>query len=194
MAEVQQQTTGNSKRRSRRPLPAIRVDMTPMVDLAFLLLTFFVLTSELTKENAITMKSPADGNMKVNGLTVFVTQNPENFFWYRGEFDPALHLNGTGKGKNDLLSVLKQANSPVFEQTEIINRQRNLGLLSYAAWKKKSSELAESKQIPFVAVKWDEEASYGAVISVIDMLNRTHNPKYAVVPMTDEDKALVAHQ
>ena len=194
MAEVQQQSTGNSKRRTRRPLPAIRVDMTPMVDLAFLLLTFFVLTSELTKENAITMKSPADGNMKVNGLTVFVTGSPEKFSWYRGEFDPALHLTVAAKGKNDLLSVLKQANSPVFEQAEIINRQHNLGLLSDPAWKKKSSALMDSKQIPFVVIKWDEAASYGAVISVIDMLNRTHNPNYAVVPMTDEDKALAAHQ
>lgn len=198
MAEVQQQqTTGKSRRRSRRPFPSVRVDMTPMVDLAFLLLTFFVLTSELSKQNAITAKFPAgntDDKMPVQGMTVFLGQNPEKIFWSRGEISPSAHLNVTGSPKNGLLSVLKNANVPVFEQVEIINRQHNLGLLNDASWTKKNKELMDSKTIPFVVIKWDENASYASVIKVIDALNRTHNNRYAVVPMSDDDKLLVAQQ
>lgn len=55
MAEVTN-TEQPKQRRPARKFP--RVDMTPMVDLAFLLLTFFVLTSNLHKPKAIEVAFP----------------------------------------------------------------------------------------------------------------------------------------
>jgi biopolymer transport protein ExbD len=51
MAEIQ--TKGKS---------APHVDMTPMVDLGFLLITFFMLASSFSKPKSIPMLSPAEGN------------------------------------------------------------------------------------------------------------------------------------
>jgi biopolymer transport protein ExbD len=51
MAEIQ--TKGKS---------APHVDMTPMVDLGFLLITFFMLASSFMKAKSIPMLSPAEGN------------------------------------------------------------------------------------------------------------------------------------
>lgn len=43
MAEFITSTYGRHSK--RRPLPQVRIDMTPLVDLGFLLLTFFILTT-----------------------------------------------------------------------------------------------------------------------------------------------------
>jgi biopolymer transport protein ExbD len=190
MAEIVQQ----QKQKHKRPrLVAPRVDMTPLVDLAFLLLTFFVLTAELSKENAISVKYPANGEPTLvnNGLTLLVGKNPEKIFWYRGEFDPAMHLNSTGVSNAGLLNVLYKANESVCANINVIDRQHNLGLLTDAAWNTKRNSLLGSESIPTVVVKWNDDASYQTIVKVIDELNRTHNGKYAIVPMSDAEKRSV---
>src|SRR5688500_14782443 len=71
-----------------------RVDMTPMVDLAFLLLTFFVLTSTFNKPKSMELTfpvepppgSPPPPAIK-NGITMLLTGD-DKIFYYKGEFKP----------------------------------------------------------------------------------------------------------
>ena len=73
------------------------IDMTPMVDLAFLLLTFFVLTSTFNKAKTIELNFPADPkdstkNIKVNNaLTLLLADNNEIYYYY-GEFYPEKNI------------------------------------------------------------------------------------------------------
>lgn len=62
MAEIADSGGGGGKhgKKGRKKGGMPRVDMTPMVDLAFLLLTFFVLTSNLNKAKTMEMSVPAD--------------------------------------------------------------------------------------------------------------------------------------
>jgi biopolymer transport protein ExbD len=73
-AEPKQEKAGGLRRKKRRA--GIRIDMTPMVDVAFLLLIFFMVTTVFRKPLAMEINLPApEATLKVaesNVLTVFV--------------------------------------------------------------------------------------------------------------------------
>ena len=70
-------------RRPRRRI-SVRIDMTPMVDVAFLLLIFFMLTTVFRQPQAMEMNlPPPDAKVQVaqsNVLTLFVDANERMFY------------------------------------------------------------------------------------------------------------------
>lgn len=104
-----------------------RVDMTPMVDLAFLLLTFFVLTSNLNKAKTMELAVPKDRqdtsiHNKINfklANTVLIDGNKDGVIYlYEGKLDdnppPALQeLKLDPKDKNSFRAFVSEKNSKV---------------------------------------------------------------------------------
>ncbi len=71
------------KHKQKRRL-GVRIDMTPMVDVAWLLLTFFILTTTFSKPQAMEINLPPDNKVKVemaesNLLTIRVNERGEIF-------------------------------------------------------------------------------------------------------------------
>lgn len=62
MAELNNKENGMTAKKGRTRKTAPKVDLTAMVDLAFLLITFFMLTTSLNKPNALDVAVP-DKNM-----------------------------------------------------------------------------------------------------------------------------------
>jgi biopolymer transport protein ExbD len=98
MAEIQSGGDDHGKgKKGRKKSGNPRVDMTPMVDLAFLLLTFFVLTSNLNKAKTMEMAVPKE-NKDTSTIThidddyantILVDGNKEGkFYVYHGQFNP----------------------------------------------------------------------------------------------------------
>ena len=110
MAEVDvKQSRGkqkHSKKKKRRI--GVRIDMTPMVDIAFLLLTFFMLTTTMNKPQAMEINLPP-GEAKVdvpssNLLTLRVSENG-SIYWNIGTDKPEK------VSSIELKKVLKEKNS-----------------------------------------------------------------------------------
>lgn len=101
--EGKPQKKGVGLRRPKRRV-AIRIDMTPMVDIAFLLLIFFMVTTVFRMPQAMEVNlPPPDTKVQVaqsNVLNLFIDQN-QQFFYKIGE-DP-LSLTAM-KDLNDLFS------------------------------------------------------------------------------------------
>src|SRR4051812_42330045 len=111
MAEIAEGGGGGHKGgKKRAKKQSTRVDMTPMVDLAFLLLTFFVLTATFSKPKSMELTFPAPPppdqppvEIK-NGVTFLLTKD-DRIFYYEGQFRQA----DDDKGKKTQLSELSFA-------------------------------------------------------------------------------------
>src|SRR5215831_356822 len=72
------------------PRKSTTIDMTPMVDMAFLLVTFFMLTTQMRPEEPVTIKKPssiADFRIPVqNIMTITVSSDKRVFFDLSGKY------------------------------------------------------------------------------------------------------------
>ncbi|WP_265129379.1 biopolymer transporter ExbD [Chryseobacterium oranimense] len=127
MAEViAQEKQGGSKQRKK----LIRVDMTPMVDLGFLLITFFMFTTNFTKPNVMDLGLPAKGNPpsgpvvdQKNQVTFILGKDNRVFYHQSNEKD----LNTTNLKETDfsgvkISKIISEAykNAPVSENFTVI--------------------------------------------------------------------------
>lgn len=91
MAEVQvQEKGGDGKVRAKKHNP--RVDMTPMVDLNFLMLMFFMFTTTFTKPNVMDLGLPAkpkkdqkapDTEIKLSNSISLLLGKDNRIFWHQ---------------------------------------------------------------------------------------------------------------
>ncbi len=83
-------TTFRSRRRQHGHF---HVDMTPLVDLGFLLITFFMLTTHLIDQRVMDLKLPLPGNatMADNTLTILLDAQGRRF-GYQGSFNTSTQL------------------------------------------------------------------------------------------------------
>jgi biopolymer transport protein ExbD len=101
---------GGKKRKKGRRL-GIRIDMTPLVDVAFLLLTFFMFTTSMSRPQTMEINLPPDKDVKVevaetNLLTLRINSKGEMF--YNTGIEAPKKLAGTERRK--FLRERSQAN------------------------------------------------------------------------------------
>jgi biopolymer transport protein ExbD len=92
MAEVSTATPRRKTRGVKKSKKlSTRIDLTPMVDLGFLLITFFIYSTELTRPTAMRLILPADGTPAKLGessvITLLLGKN-KSIYYYEGA-DPA---------------------------------------------------------------------------------------------------------
>ena len=90
IAEPRKSKKGKKRKKGRRL--GIRNDLTPLVDIAFLLLTFFMLTTTMSRPQTMEINLPPDQEVKVevaesNLLTLRVNEKGE-IFWNVGIESP----------------------------------------------------------------------------------------------------------
>lgn len=166
MAELGGGGGGKKKKggKVRAKKSSTRIDMTPMVDLAFLLLTFFVMTTTLNKPQTmeITMPEkpkPGDEMPEINEKNVLtlVLGEDDKIYWYVGITDPAVEVsNFSATGIRKIL-------------------------------------LAKKAELPklVVLIKAMDEAKYKNMVDIMDEMNISAMQRFALVDITPTDVQLV---
>ena len=172
MAEIQQQAAGGSKPGKRRAKKmSTRIDMTPMVDLAFLLLTFFMLTTTFAKPSVMQLTMPVkpteeidSGLTESQAMTVILGKNHRVHYFFglnvpQDNTVPAPELKTTSFAPDGLRRVL------------LARQQQRPGLV--------------------VLIKPAADSKYQDMIDVLDEMNITSQKKYALVKITQDDLNLL---
>ncbi|SHG98338.1 ExbD/TolR family protein [Pedobacter caeni] len=99
------------KSRTRKPVPS--VDLTAMVDLAFLLITFFMLTTSLSKSQAMEIAKPVidvpSQPYPASRTVTLLLGKANHIVWYRGEPGKAEPQKTTFATIHEVLSANKLA-------------------------------------------------------------------------------------
>jgi len=162
-------STANTTGKYRRKQLSTRIDLTAMVDLAFLLITFFILTTTLLKPKSFTLAMPEDG----------------------GETNvPASRTMTICLGKNNqVVSFLGLTDKPItiprvtsFSKDGI--RQQLIEL------SKQVAKTSGGKDM-IVLVKPAEHSLYQDMVGTLDELHITGIEKYAIEDITPKEIALL---
>jgi biopolymer transport protein ExbD len=205
MAEVNTGGGGGGKHEKKRAKKSsTRIDMTPMVDLAFLLLTFFVLTSTFAKPKTMEINFPAKPedetkNIKVNNAITFIMTKNDGIFYYNGEFypegntknEPATKLTKTDFSSEGLHKVLLERNKSTIDAINKLTEQLKKKEIADTTYKRLAVNEKGKKEALTVLVKADDKAIYKNIIDVIDELNICNIGKYAVVDMGAKELELL---
>jgi biopolymer transport protein ExbD len=175
MAEINIPAASGNKpgvRRSKKH--STRVDLTPMVDLGFLLITFFIFTTSMSSPKSMKLIMPNDkGDFtpsevgESTALTVIPLKD-DKIFYYHGELTKALQTNTFGVTNYSLTDGLGQI---------VRNKQAVLGKIG-----KRNDMVLMVKPAP--------ESNYQQLVNVLDEMLINDVKRYAIMDLTPEEKEI----
>lgn len=196
MAEMMQNGNGRNGRKGRGIRTPGRVDMTPMVDLAGLLLTFFMLTTAFTQFRYLDMADTAkpgasEAQWDAKTLTVLVDESKEKIYCYFGEFGPSVHLDCVSPGKDGFRKLLFDNNGHVIAKVNALSK--NTALTPKDRQARIESALADENGLK-VIVKTGNKARYETVVKVLDDMQLGRVARYTLSDITPEEANMIAAQ
>lgn len=147
----------------KRTRTSIHIDMTPMVDLAFLLLTFFIMTTTLMKNYVLEIKQPAADpigrhtEVSQEKVLNLVLADDDKIYWYMG-------LPGSGA------SVTDYSSSGI---RKLLNAKK-----------------ASVKGL-YVFIKASDQSRYQNMVDVLDEVVIADINNYSMLALEAEDKQLI---
>jgi biopolymer transport protein ExbD len=210
MAEIIEGGGGHEKGGKKRPKKSpVRMDMTPMVDLAFLLLTFFILATSLSKPKTLEIVYPKevenkDDQTKLDddlATTIVVGETDDQIFYYHGKFrKDTTKLEKSDFSKDGLRVMLLERNKKVIERVNALKDQQREELKNSGSreedekinlrFKDLISDATNDSLAPFVIVKTMPTTKWKNVVNAIDELNITNVKKRAIMDMEAREAML----
>lgn len=173
-----------------------RVDMTPMVDLGFLLITFFIFTATMSSPKTMDLNMPKDTDkkedetkVKQSGALTIMLGKGDKVYYYEGELAP--------DGSNFKSSSFKDI------RNEIIRKKQEV-IKNYVADPKDEEikEKAKKNGDPnwekaaldrdfVVVIKPNEEATYKNTVDMLDEMTINNVKRFAMIKIADTENQLI---
>lgn len=169
MAEIM--TADKGKGKTKAHPRSTKVDLTPMVDLGFLLITFFIFTAVLSEPKAMKLALPADRNPQDppteagQTATLQLVLGENNVGYYNG--DDSTHIQFTDYSSRGIRQVL------IVKQAEV---KRKLG----------------NARETIVIIKPSVTSTYNRVVAMLDEMLINNVSKYILVDATQYNEQMLA--
>jgi len=201
---------GHGKQRAKKH--STHIDMTPMVDLMSLLITFFMLTTAFSKPKVMEIILPDEDKTQQDTskspeiladrtLNLLLT-GENNVYYYIGKppmkeedvkANPGRLLK-TDYSKDGIRKVVLKMNLPLYERVDSARQDVITGkskisqdsLLSLIKFYGKKDKLG-----PIVMIKTDKKAKYKNLVDVIDEMAICNVARYAIVPINEYELKLL---
>jgi len=198
MAEIIQAEGKQKGGKKKAKKFSTHIDMTPMVDLMCLLITFFMLTTAFSKPKAmeITMPEKKDDPTidapKIEAertINILVSGN-DKIYYYFGLADPKLplpQLIESNYSKDGIRKMLLQRNKIAFKAVYELKERVIKGeeVLQDSTLARRIKELKKSDpKGPIILIKADEKAKYKNLVDIIDEMAICTVASYAVVDIS----------
>ena len=185
MAEIAEGGGGShDKGKKRAKKSSTKVDMTPMVDLAFLLLTFFVLTTTFAKPKVMSLVYPAKLEdtddtppQKINNAITFLLTE-DKIFYYEDEFcakgnaqgEPPTVLKETNFDPDGVRLLLSKGNKYVIDEKNRLEKLVESKQMVDSTFTKLIVKAKQDKRALKVLIKTDDKATCKNFIDLVDEL------------------------
>lgn len=196
MADVQTNDQDSGKggkhKKVRAKKQSTHIDMTPMVDLAFLLLTFFMMTTTFGKPKTMEINMPVkpdtpENQTLVNNAVTILLTGDDKIYWYFGELKPDTKLELTNYSNDGLRKLFLDKNKYAVDQIKQLRADATSKSMADTTLKRLENEAKGNKRALMVLVKADDKAKYKNVVDVLDELNITMVGKYAIVDLAQQE-------
>lgn len=173
-----------------------RVDMTPMVDLGFLLITFFIFTATLSSPVAMDLNMPKDtkkedeeSKIKQSGALTVLLGGKDQVYWYEGELLP----DGSNFKQTTFIGIRKEIirkkqevirdYKPEAKDEEIKQKAKDRG--------DKDWQNAALDRDFFVVIKANADATYKNTVDMLDEMTINNVKRFAVTKISQTEMDLI---
>lgn len=177
-----------------------RVDFTPMVDLGFLLITFFMLTTSMNKPQTMEINMPVKDEIKdedgskvkaSQAVTVLLAKEDKIVYYFIDPVTgdpqtPQITNFGAGGIRATLLKENKQRN-PRLDSIPIYKGMLNNGSITEDQYKGYLSGIKAYKDALIVVIKASDKSRYNNLVDILDEMLICNIGRYAVVDITEPE-------
>ncbi|MEI7828648.1 MAG: biopolymer transporter ExbD [Prolixibacteraceae bacterium] len=200
MAEIAQHHRKGTKKRRTKKI-STRVDFTPMVDLGFLLITFFMLATTLNKPQTMEIALPSkektpeeeQTTIKASRAITILLDKGNAVYYYEGtrenDIDPVLVK--TNFSTSGLRQFLLKRNYEVMSKIRDLKAEREKRKFSDEEFEKKLTAIKKDKNAPIVLIKATDEAVYRNLIDALDEMAICSIDRYAIDEIAPFDLDLI---
>jgi biopolymer transport protein ExbD len=208
MAEIiQNEGGGKHKGKKRAKKHSTHIDMTPMVDLFCLLLTFFMLTTAFNKPKVMEITFPEKQTEKdpkkqpevlaARTLNIILDEN-DKIYWYNGLANPRNPplptLYVTDFSKDGVRKLLLGRNKELYKLIDDYNNALTKGTIVAVRDSIQNHIRAlkkDDKAGPIVLVKATEKVKYGNIVDMVDELTITNISRYSIVDINPVELKMI---
>jgi biopolymer transport protein ExbD len=197
MAEIIQAEGKQKGGKKKAKKFSTHIDMTPMVDLMCLLITFFMLTTAFSKPKAMEITMPEKNKddapiVKINDKRTvnILISGDDKIYYYFGLADPKLPLptlTETNYSKDGIRKMLLQRNKIAFKAVTELREKVIKGeeVMADSTLSRRVKDLKKSDpEAPLILIKADEKAKYKNLVDIIDEMSICTVASYAVVDIS----------